>query len=101
MDDNTKVLNKNGYDEDGRSKQDDENDDLTATECKAFRMLAARSNYMAQDHVSLQFSAKEICRSMANPKANDFWYWLCGGCTTCDTVLHRAAECGPTGTAAI
>ena len=72
MDDTTKVLNKNGYDEDGRSKQDDENDDLTATECKAFRMLAARLNYMAQDHVWLQFSAKEICRSMANPKANDF-----------------------------
>ena len=67
------MLNKNGYDEDCRSEQDDENDGLlTATESKAFRMLAARLNYMAQDHVWLQFSAKEICRSVANPKANDF-----------------------------
>ena len=72
MDDTTKVRDKKGYDKDGLSEQDDEIDDLTATECKAFRMLAARLNYMTQDYVWLQFSAKEICRSMANPKANDF-----------------------------
>ena len=42
MDDSTKVLNKNGYDEDGQSQHDDYDDDLTTTECKAFRMLAAR-----------------------------------------------------------
>ena len=35
-------------------------------------MLAERLIYMAQDHVWLQFSAREICRSAANPKANDF-----------------------------
>ena len=41
-------------------------------ECKAFRMLAARLNYMAQDNPWLQFPAKEICRNMANPGTNDF-----------------------------
>ena len=72
MDNSTKVLSKNGYDEDGRSEQCEDDDDLTSIERKAFRMLAARLNYMAQDHVWLQFPAKEICRSMANPKGSDF-----------------------------
>ena len=35
-------------------------------------MLAARLNYMAQDNPMIQFPAKEICRSMSNPSAQDF-----------------------------
>ena len=41
-------------------------------ECKAFRMIAARLNYMAQDNPWLQFPAKEVCRNMAKPRASDF-----------------------------
>jgi len=32
-----------------------------------FRGAAARANYLAQDRMDVQFSAKEICRSMASP----------------------------------
>ena len=62
MDDKTKVLTKNGY-EDGPEQVE---------ECKAFRMIAARLNYMAQDNPWLQFPAKEVCRNMAKSRASDF-----------------------------
>ena len=71
MGDDTKTLNRNGYEDEEKNEQE-KDEDLTKKECKAFRMLAARLNYMAQDHVWLQFPAKEICRCMANPKAKDF-----------------------------
>ena len=71
MDDNTKVLSKNGYDDEPQENAHEEAE-LTNDECKAFRMLAARLNYMAQDNLWLQFPAKEICRNMANPKRHDF-----------------------------
>ena len=32
-----------------------------------FRGLAARSNYLAQDRIDLQFAAKEVCRFMSSP----------------------------------
>ena len=41
-------------------------------ECKAFRMIAACLNYMAQDNPWLQFPAKEVCRNMAKPRSSDF-----------------------------
>ena len=53
----------------GDQRQDD---DLTTTKCKNFRMLAARLNYMAQDNPTIQFSAKEVCRHMAKPRTYDF-----------------------------
>ena len=59
MNDRTKALTKNGYDDDreqgGRAEEDDE---LTGVECKNFRTLAARLNYMAQDNPTIQFPAK-------------------------------------------
>ena len=61
MNADTKVLSKNGYDDD--PEQDDPNDDLDKVEGKVFRGLAARLNYMAQDNVFIQFPAKEICRT--------------------------------------
>ena len=33
----------------------------------AFRALAARANYLAQDRIDVQFSAKEVCRFMSSP----------------------------------
>ena len=71
MDENTNTLSKNGYDE-GESADEVEDYELTREECKSFRMLAARLNYMAQDNVWLQFPAKEVCRNMANPRLRDF-----------------------------
>jgi hypothetical protein len=32
-----------------------------------FRAIAARANYLAQDRMDIQFSAKEVCRCMAVP----------------------------------
>ena len=73
MNDRTKALTKNGYDDDreqgGRAEEDDE---LTGVECKNFRTLAARLNYMAQDNPTIQFPAKEVCRRMAKPRPQDF-----------------------------
>ena len=71
MNGDTKVLTKNGYD-DGPQDTDDPEEELSSEECKVFRMLAARLNYMAQDNSWLQFAAKEICRNMAKPKRYDF-----------------------------
>ncbi len=71
MDENTKTLTKNGYDEEGRNEAE-EDTELTKEEFKAYRMLAARLNYMAQDNPMVQYSAKEVCRSMANPTVKDF-----------------------------
>ena len=45
--------------------KDDQN--LSVEEHSVFRALAARANYLAQDRIDLQFSAKEICRSMSSP----------------------------------
>ena len=71
MDDMTKVLTKNGY-EDGPEQVELRETELSMEECKAFRMIAARLNYMAQDNPWLQFPAKEVCRNMAKPRGSDF-----------------------------
>jgi hypothetical protein len=70
MNTSTKVLSKNGYDDD--PEQDDPNDNLDKEEGKVFRGLAARLNYMAQDNMFVQFPAKEICKNMSNPTRQDF-----------------------------
>ena len=71
MNDDTKVLNKNGYDDEPQGEENIE-DELSIEESKVFRMLAARLNYMAQDNMYLQYAAKEICRNMAKPRRHDF-----------------------------
>ena len=71
MDDKTKVLTKNGY-EDGPNQVELRETGMSMEECKAFWMIAARFNYMAQDNPWLQFHAKEVCRNMAKPRASDF-----------------------------
>ena len=37
-----------------------------------FRALAARANYLAQDRMDIQYTTKEICRDMANPRKSSF-----------------------------
>ena len=39
---------------------------------KAFQMLAARLNYIAQDDPTVQFAAKELCRKMSSATNQDF-----------------------------
>jgi hypothetical protein len=72
MGSNTKVLTKNGYEEDGAQGGPNDDAELDKAEGRRFRMLAARLNYMAQDNPLLQFPAKEICRNMAKPRVKDF-----------------------------
>jgi hypothetical protein len=72
MNADTKVLSKNGYDDDPEP-EDGTNEELTADEGKTFRGLAARLNYMAQDNLFLQYPAKEICKNMARPRQHDFY----------------------------
>ena len=40
---------------------------LPSHEVKAFQALIARANYLAQDRSDIQFSVKELARSMAAP----------------------------------
>jgi hypothetical protein len=70
--DHTKALTKNGYEDDRDQEWQDDVDELAPEECRKFRMLAARINYMAQNNPMLQFPAKEGCRNMAKQKVVDF-----------------------------
>ena len=73
MDESSKVLSKNGYADDReQGGQEDLEVDLTESEAKAYRMLAARLNHMSQDNPMLQYPAKEACRSMSAPRVDDF-----------------------------
>ena len=71
MGEDTKILSKNGYDDDPVQEEVCEGE-LSQDECRAFRGLAARLNYMASDNMYVQFPAKEICRNMSNPGVRDF-----------------------------
>ena len=71
MKDNFKVLSKNGY-KDDPAKGGFEEQVLDKDEMKAFRMLAARLNYIAQDDPTVQFAAKELCRKMSSATKKDF-----------------------------
>ena len=67
---NSKILTKNGY----KDEEDEESSPkkLNVQEIKAYRTLAARMNYMAQDNLAIQFAAKEVCRRMSSPDEEDF-----------------------------
>ena len=71
MGENSKRLMKNGY-KDDEVKDVKESHELGAEECKSYRMLAARLNFMAQDNPAIQYAAKEICRNMARPESAHF-----------------------------
>jgi hypothetical protein len=64
----TKILNKNGY-EDDPPAEEATNEELSAEEGKVFRRLAARLNYMAQDNIFLKFAPRRfagICRGVGD-----------------------------------
>ena len=90
MDDLKKVLTKNVF-EDGPELVELRETELSMEECKMFRIIAVRINFMAQDNPWLQFPAKEVCRNMAKPRAGDFMkIERCGR----HQVLVRVAERG-------
>ena len=60
-------FDENGYKE-NEVKDVKESHELGAEECKSYRMLAARLNFMAQDNPAIQYAANEICRNMARPE---------------------------------
>jgi len=72
MDATTKVLTKNGYDDEDKDQAETGDVELTKDEFTSYRMLAARLNYMAQDNPLVQYAAKEVCRSMSCPTVKDF-----------------------------
>ena len=41
--------------------------ELSESEAREYRALAARANYLALDRVDIQYAVKEICRGMASP----------------------------------
>jgi hypothetical protein len=74
MNANTKVLTKNGHEDDRgqeEAAEEEEEEELAPEECNKFRMLAARLRYMAQDSLMFQFPAKEVKRNLAQPKVRD------------------------------
>eukprot|EP00972_Heterocapsa_arctica_P104755 15437608-Heterocapsa_arctica.AAC.1 len=42
-------------------------EDLQGEEATAYRAVAARGNFLAMDRADVQYSAKEVCRTMAVP----------------------------------
>ena len=59
MDENSEMLIKNEYTDDN-VKDATDSQELDIQECKSHRMLAAR--------LTIQYTAKEICRNMARPE---------------------------------
>ena len=52
-------------------RQEEEAEKLDATGAAEYRSLAARANYLASDRPDIQFSVKEMCRSMSEPTVGD------------------------------
>ena len=70
FDEKSKGWTSNGKADEAEKKIDDE--PLLREEATAFRALAARINFLAQDRPDIQFPAKEICRDMAVPTRNSW-----------------------------
>ena len=51
---------------------EDDDSEVEEDEATAFRAVAARVNFLAQDRPDLQFAAKEACRSMSCPTRNSW-----------------------------
>ncbi len=47
--------------------KDEDDERLSPEQSTLFRAVAARANYLSQDRYDIQYSTKEICRSMATP----------------------------------
>ena len=58
--------------EDDKVWQEEENAELLKEQDnRAFRELAARANYLAQDKPDIQYATKEICRGICTPTRGD------------------------------
>ena len=68
----TRKLATNGVKDEFKEEDEGEDMELTKEEKKSFRAVAARMNFLAADCPDIQFPAKEICRSMANPTEKSF-----------------------------
>ena len=55
-----------------RSEDDAENPFLPPSEASAYRGLATRTNFLAQDRVDLQYASKELSRWMSAPRRSDW-----------------------------
>ena len=51
---------------------DQKQERLGPHEASEFRGVAARANYLALDRMDMQFTAKEICRDMAEPRKSSW-----------------------------
>ena len=48
--------------------QDNDDDYMEREEAKIYRGIVARANYLTQDRSEIQYSTKELSRTMANPR---------------------------------
>ena len=55
-----------------RNENDDENPPLGAAEASQFRGVAARTNFLSQDRVDIQYASKEASRWMSRPRKGDW-----------------------------
>ena len=51
---------------------EEESPELNARDARAYRGVAARCNYLAQDKVDMQYASKEPSRRMAKPRLADW-----------------------------
>ena len=63
---NAKSVNTPGEDE-KKWEADENQEELSSAQAKAFRGHAARLNYLAPDRPDIAYSVKEVCRHMAKP----------------------------------
>ena len=68
-----KAVGTPGVVEEKKSENEDkENKEVNREEARRYRRAAARVNYMALDRLDLGYAAKEVSRSMAVPREEDF-----------------------------
>jgi hypothetical protein len=76
LDGDSKGLGNPGKKPEGKELVEEEDEDDALEEDKKkiteYRGMAATANYLGADRVDLQFSAKELCRSMSAPRASSF-----------------------------
>ena len=73
--DNCKTANNNKNDDNDNHRSDTKDEDmgrLPPNIMTQYRALAARLNFLALDRPDLQFTAKEVSKSMSNPISEDF-----------------------------
>ena len=67
FDGRTRSLKANG----GKEEEEGDEEELEGEEARAYRTVAARLNYIAQDSPDVMFGTKEGCRGMAKPTKGD------------------------------